>query len=500
VPWSEGDDNDPATTVQARVERLHQMLSTDPTTARPQIDAHLLAYHVSPRWPSPMLVLRREDTFHYHNLPDLSRFLRESVVSSHWSGSLVALFMSPFCLQVKRHVTRRAPATASTAQRCALLNLLHGLLLGLYPFNMQHATFDQRVRLAGRIRALLCSSPELQTRFLFEHEHLMTFAVAEYLANVLADFYPVECQLLVRSPQARYNVNQVCEAFRSAAMALGSPSWEQLDDLAKQQFPALQRQLKACNAKLGHCATPCVRIPTSVLATLAHQDFFSDVLMAMPLVPVAPCNMIAQINLLRPDLSFAEMQAVECFWNNVLIYPLPNLLREMQQERLAANGSCRRLQDAFTHLHVCLPCALATKTSILQQKFAFHCFSKEVDASRRVLCSSCSKPATKISLLGRLLRIRDTSYLLCPHCLRVTVWAGSLDRCAHCRPPPALAASLAQCAACNNKAVDVVHKVLDLQRLRLVPIPVCSRHAKHCILSHSTVYDIKMLVRDLHQH
>jgi len=496
VPWSEGQHNDP--TIEACVQRLHQMLATDPAQVRAQIDAHLLAYHVSNTRPSRLLVLRREDTFHYHNLPDLTRFLRDSISSSNWSNNLLAMFMAPFCLQVKRHVNRRIPEQAPTAHRCALINLLHGLLLGLYPFNLQHATFKQRTWVAGQMRAVLCSGAAEQMKFIFKHEALIVFAMAEYLTNILPDFCPVEYQLLIRSPQARYSLNQVCETFRAAAMALNPESrwWDELQSIAVQQLPLLLRQLKAGNFKLGHCAIPYQRIPSQTLATLASDDFINT-LMAMPLVPVASCNMIAQISLVRPDLTFAQLQAVECFWNNVFIYPLPSLMLDMQQTKLTASGCCSLLQHAFTHVHICLPCALTTKTSALNQKFAFN--SLATAGEKSMLCSMCSKPATCINLLGRLLRIRDTNYLMCPYCLRATIWTGSFDRCARCRPV-AKPISLSQCAACDNKAIDVISKVLDIEHLRLVQIPVCGRHAKRCIMSKSTVYDVKMLVRDLHQH
>ena len=496
VPWSEGDD-DP--TIQARVERLQQMMATNPSLARPQIDAHLLAYHMSSDTPSKLLVLRREDTYHYHNLPDLTRFLRQSVAASCWSGSLVAMFMAPFCLQVKRHVNRRIPTQAPTSHRCALINLLHGLLLGLYPFNLQHATFAQRVRVAGQVRALLCSGAAEQMQFLFQHEALMVFAMVEYLANVLSDFCPVECRMLVRTPQARCSLNQLCETFRIAVMATSIDSnaewWHELNMLAARQLPMLLRQLKTFNFKLGHASAPYQRIPSSIMSTLAREEFIK-MLMDMPLMPVTSCNMIAQIRLVRPELTFAELQAVECFWNNIVIYPLPVLMLDMQQTLLAAKGSCARTQQAFIHVHICLPCALSTKNSALTQKFAFNSI---YPGPKSILCSQCSRPATRINLFGRLLRVRDTSYHLCPYCLRSAVWTGSFDRCPRCRPVAKLI-SLNQCAACDNKAVDIIQKVLDVENLRLVPIPVCGRHAKRCIMSRSTVYDVKMLVRDLHQH
>jgi hypothetical protein len=386
-----------------------------------------------------------------------------------------------------------------TAARAALLNLLHGLLLGLYPYNLRQMTFAHRVRVAGAVRALLTGTPSEQRAFIAAHESLLTFAMIEYLANVVPDFCPVEEALLIRSVQCRYSLNQVCEAWRLAAMdriptrrgGADAPMWTALDDLASSHLPVLLRQLKANNHKACKRPKP-PRLSPALWAVIADNSFF-DRLMAMPHIPITPCNMIAQVRAVAPSMPFEQLQAVEFFWNAVFVCQLPANILAQQEEALTRIGSCAILQRSYTLAHVCLRCALRSKTTIADQKFAHNC------VTRALLCAACSRPVTAIHLLGRLLRIKDTSYFLCPSCLRLTVWdgVGNFTSCSRCRapPPPPRAATL--CHACDHKAVYAVRGVLDTNRLEVVSLPLCSRHAKSCVLSRSTVYDLPMLERDL---
>jgi hypothetical protein len=41
-------------------------------------------------------------------------------------------------------------------------------------------------------------------------------------------------------------------------------------------------------------------------------------------------------------------------------------------------------------------------------------------------CTSCKAPGTvaKVNMLGRILRIIDTSYYMCPWCLQINAWRG----------------------------------------------------------------------------
>jgi len=185
---------------------LHGLLKTDCGAARARIDAHLLACWVSAKSPDPWLVLARSDTFHYHNLPDLSPYLRQALSSGDWSSNVVCSFMAVYCLQLKKQ--KRVFQSTALGERAALSNILHCLLLGLCPYNTSCMDFRQRVLITGELREVLVSDRQLE--FILENDSLIQFAVVEYLANVLPDFLPVEDALLVRGVQSRFSVNQVC--------------------------------------------------------------------------------------------------------------------------------------------------------------------------------------------------------------------------------------------------------------------------------------------------
>jgi len=468
---------------------LHDTLSSG--SSRAQIDAHLLAFYVDSKRPNPLLVLTKEDTYHYHALPDLMRFMRQSISFNDWTLSTVGVFMAPFCLQIKRQMNRHIPTQSTRCERAALVNLLHGLLLGLYPYNLKHMTFDHRVRIAGSIRRVMTSDALAQTQFILDNEQLLLFSMVEYLSNVIPDFCPVEEALLIRSMQCRYSINQICENFRSSAMdcIMGDSMWESLNSLAASQLPVLLRQLKLNNHKFCRRPYTCPRIPAPVWSTLTESF---DALLAMRHVPVTGCNMIAQVKITQPGLSFLELQAAEYFWNNVFVCSLPSNIAMGQMDALDAMGSCTVHQTSFTVMNVCLLCALRTKTSLLTQKFAYNCTTSMLQ------CSSCSRKATPVSMLGRVLRVKSSSYFLCTRCMKPTLWDGTstFHMCRQCIVPEK-PQNMALCAVCDHKAIDAVGNILDVASLKMVRVPLCSLHARACV--RSTVYDMLSLANDLHQ-
>jgi len=466
---------------------LHGKLSTDCGAARARIDAHLLACWVNPALPDPLLVLSRSDTYHYHNLPDLSKYLRQALSSGDWGSNIVTSFMAVYCLQLKKQ--KRCFKETSLVERAGLINLLHGLLLGLYPYNTRHLNFEQRVKVAGALRVALVSGAQLD--FILKNESLVQFAVVEYLANVLPDFFPVEDAMLVRGVQSRFSVNQVCENFRVLAMAAvqDTDMWSKLTELASLQLPALHRQLKVSNLKLVR-RQAAQRIPAFVWPILTSEGFY-DALLDLPVMPVTGSNMIAQIKLLFPDFDFAKLQAVEFLWSNVALSLLPQQTVDAQRKALRSHGSCQIYQRSLTTLHACLPCALRSKNSLLTQKFAYNC------ASDTLQCATCSRHTTPVHMLGRVLAVRDVSYYLCAGCLKPTVWKGDVSKCQGCEKKPERQ-DVSVCVACNKKAVEVIHKVIDLDTMRLAVTPLCFQHAKHCVVSRSTVYDTRSLMRELY--
>ena len=486
VPWSEGEGKP----IPEHVAQLHDALSSETASVRAQIDAHLLAFYVNKKNPNPLLVLTRHDTYHYHALPDLMRYMRRSIAYNDWTMTTVSVLMAPFCLQIKRQMNKHTPTRSTRSERVAIINLLHGLLLGLYPYNLRHMTFDHRVKIAGELHRVMTSDAAFQAQFIVDHEPLLLFAMIEYLSNVIPDFCPVEEQLLVRSVQCRYSLNQICETFRVSCMELilrpGRMQWGAINNLAIAQLPVLLRQLKINNHKFCRRPYVCPRIPPTVMSTLTECY---DTLMGMR--HVAGCNMIAQIKITEPTMSFHELQAVEYFWNNVFVTVLPANIIMQQMDALDRMGACSVHQASFTVLHVCLLCALRTKTSLLAQKFAFNC------ATSTLQCATCSRKATPIHMLGRVLRVKTNSYYMCTACLKPALWepGNSFHSCKNCTKQQQ-PQNMAFCAVCDHKAVDAAANVLHLETLKMVRVPLCALHARVCMSS--TVYDLRSLASDMH--
>lgn len=474
--------------VLRRLDVLHGVLCLQQGAARAAIDAHLLACYVSRTNPDPLLVLPRSLTYHYHNLPNLTHYMRAGLVSGDWGSDIVRSFMAVYCLQVKK--IKRSYVSTALVERTAMVNLLHGFLLGLYPYNTRHGTFDYRVFVAGSLHGIVTGDGVLA--FIEQNESLFQFAMIEYLSNVVPDFCPVEEVFLLRDAQYRFNVNQVCENYRSSALSIvesgGSNVWSGLNELASSMLHALYRQLKVSNLKLNR-RQDTQRVNLALVNEISNNGLF-DKIMDMSYMPVTSPNMINQIKLLCPDLSFRQLQAVEYFWEIVMVSNLPKNVLEMQLDVLQKFGSCELLQRSMQSIYVCLPCALKTKGSVLNQKFAFDCIHG------RMHCSACSKVVCPINLLGRVLFVKNVSYYLCCGCMQPVIWQGDLTACAACRKhePPKCTST---CVACKRKAVEVIHKVLDLDLMQITYTPLCYTHSKSSVLSHSTVYDLKSLMMEL---
>lgn len=457
---------------------------------RPLIDAHLLASAADPLSPPPLLVLDARDAFHYHNLPDLVPYLRRFLTSNAWEEDILGTLMSPFCLHINRTVKPHHLAPSTVLTRCAAINLLHGLLLGLYPFNVRQPGYDQRVQLVRWVRNDgLCAPPRSSAAFIQAHESLLELATIEYLANVVSDFCPVEQELLIKAPQCRFVINNLCDGFRSELMAEsgndGAPLLlSRLEERAAQVLSSVQRQLKLCNNR------PCKRTAVRAQSRRIDPDLLRAI-MAMPVIRTTSPNLVAQIQLLRPDLTFPQIQVVEFVWANLGIHALPDNLFRLQSEALERFGSCENLQSSLVTLHVCVLCAMAHKTCVLQHKCSYNC------ATRTFHCTGCGSLMQPVRMLGRVLRVRQACYTLCLTCLRPTRWdkVPMPERCHRCTTAPP--AEPRRCCACDSRNIASVRQIVDCERLQMVGMPLCHRHSRCCPATQSVVYDTKGFQEDM---
>jgi hypothetical protein len=474
--------------ISERLCALHEALPTHPG-ARPLIDAHLLASAMDQQSPCVDHVLDPANTYHYHNLPNLIPCLRRFLVDSAWESDLLGMLMSPFCLHINRTLRPHHLAPSTSLSQTAAINLLHGLLLGLYPYNVRQPGYVGRVRIAAWLRSALCSGGKERERFIGTHEALLGLAVIEYLSNVVCDFCPVEEALLIKSPSCRFLINHLCDAFRAelAAEDGDNTEWHKgLEARAAGVLASVLRQLKLCNRR------PCRRTVARAVTRKVPPALIETVL-SMPIITLGTeNNSVSQIKLLRPELTFAEIQLVEFVWASLSLRPLPASLYRLQREALDRRGSCELVQGALTSIHLCITCALGHKGCILQHECSYRCDTKALH------CKSCSGRMQPIRLIGRVLRVRQTNYCLCPTCLRPTRWESTpipltCRRCTQPAPP-----TPQRCSVCEGRNIALVREVIDCDRLEFAGVPLCHRHARCCLSARSSaVYDLRGFQADM---
>lgn len=455
IPWcGEGEE--------ISLSQLHRNLSTDNPGVRARIDSHLLGP-----------VLDRNDTFHYHNLPDLTRFFRNAITTGTWNDNMVSCIMQSTFVNQKKNKVCTGPNRLT--ERTALINTLHGLLLGLYPYNTKHMTWDHRAKIVKSLREAM-----LQKDFVQKNYCLIQLSVSEYLNNVIPDFCPVEEQLLERSNQLRFSINQQCEQFRvmSASIILDeSPFWTKLNNLAESCFSPIVRLLKTHQKKLvKSCTTSCKNF----------QKF--DTIMQFPRIMLSSTPM-AQLSLLYSYMSFEELQSIESIMGCINISMLPKDVVEKHTKLLENTGGCSIYQKSKSHLHVCFPCAMRYKSKLDAQKFAYNCKSEMVQ------CSTCSAESICVNMIGRVLTVKGVSYYLCTGCLKLCTWKDCIDLCSACKP--STSQKMDVCIACTKRTYEIFRQVIDIDCLQIVDIPLCFKHSKNFAQCHNMVFDMYTFMKQL---
>jgi hypothetical protein len=240
-----------------------------------------------------MCVLYESQVPSIFKLPDIIYILRQRLVQGSWTNAMqetVCRYSIPG-MQKSRWVSRSRKGSTAAEGSSAVppapsvddaddplagvyIHILLGLLLGLYPRCSKRPGFVMRVRIVRTIRALLCSSIQVQTAFITRHVSLVRLAMVEYFANVLELYCPVEFMLLQKHVDVDAYVNlcrSSCDIFRvnnlsedllhtasgAAAERTDETSnkpldWERLDQLAYKTTDKIIRSTRVETKLVNH--------------------------------------------------------------------------------------------------------------------------------------------------------------------------------------------------------------------------------------------------------
>lgn len=462
--------------VLERIDYLHSRLRDD-YSARGLLDCHLLALCYSERAPPHWMVLDYSDTFHYFNLPDLMFIIRSTFMGLCPSTCLQKLFNMFLCGKRYRRLLNTNNNMCQLTS--AIVNTLHGLLLGLYPFNERRMDLQKRAWLAGTLRAVLTDGDH--SDFTNKHQYLMCLSLMEYIVNAVEDFCPVEWALLGISASAKSQCLASFEAFREATVALAVGEvdfWSKLEADAQGIVSSL--------VKFFRGASFYQHRPKSVLAS-SHTRHLS---LAMETRVIQNSSSIfGQLRAAIPNIDFYAAESLEEIWTTVYIRCLPAYTTMKQMSALERiGGMCWFLEQQLHTFPLCLLCALTRRTDVLKSLFRYDC----VDGG--LVCNECMNltHVVNVNLLGRVLYVRDKAIVLCERCLRPKCW----DATCSCELEDASSAN--GCCVCQNSNVFSSKDVIDIDAMRMQSVGFCYKHSLSCIVSDATVYDLKTLEKEVH--
>lgn len=126
--------------------------------------------------------------------------------SMYLAGSWITTYILPECIPCMQHLCRKnnkgTPLSTLKPTRKeidAVITLLYGTFLKLYPRGHKTPTFQARVLICRRIFQLLNSPHEIKSEFVEMHPNLIRLCTMEYCSNVIPDFMPSEMHALKRN-------------------------------------------------------------------------------------------------------------------------------------------------------------------------------------------------------------------------------------------------------------------------------------------------------------
>ena len=461
-----------AGSVADQIAALHGKINED-VSVRAYLDCYLLALVYDPVSPRAWMVLDYDDTFHYWNLPDLCPVIRATLMGLCPCLHLQKLFNMFLCGKRYRRLVNTADTTVQLS--AAVINTLHGLLLGLYPFNERRLELAQRAAIAGRLRQAM--STRTHVEMIASHPCLMCLSLIEYVVNVVEDFCPVEWGMIGLVQGGRSQCLAACEAFRENAVVAAVESaefWGRLEQDAVGVVAALGKYFKGAHFYQHHHRSAAPSASAHLAMAISSRVIQNT------------ASVFGQLKAAYPHITFKQAEALEEIWTTVYVRRLPAHTTMCQMEALDKTTMCAFREKEMHTFPVCLACCLR-KVDVLKCLFRYDCVSCEL------ICNECmhSRYVVHVNMLGRVLYVRDRVLILCDRCLRPRYW----DQQCECHV--AEAASVPRCFMCDNHNVFSSKDVVDVRNIRMVTVSFCYKHTIGCITSESTVYDMKGLEREV---
>jgi hypothetical protein len=406
------------------VRALHKLarngtLTTD--AAERQLNTYLLTAVVRHKTPRNLL-LPLPDTPHPGILPDIGHVMHRVMARDPIQCCLSSVIEQ--CIPSLRHTTR---VIAYTDSQDVLMNIIMGMLLGLYQDSTKKPGFRVRALIYAKLHYLLTSTREEQTVFCKKHEAVIILACMEYIARVVPIHMPAQAQMLTHKdcPTAAFyrRIPGLCDELRQSLdenYANIGNNWEFIHEICTSKVSKVSRLKRVATASVHKEIAPW-NSSTGFQSDCPSMKATIDGYLAIPQLHTSSLDefRLLSIGLHLNPLILQQIQT------EIQIHPLPKNLLEIQSVSLQELASANQ-RKAFlrTRRYICAHCLLSQTTKSCPMA------TLRLDTlMQRLVCATCLKPdLVCINLLGRILSFRKQQYYLCPQCMTVQQYKASEDQ------------------------------------------------------------------------
>lgn len=433
-------------------------------------------------------VIHDTDVFGVHMLPDIGKDIRDVLSESGEPHRSFIRNMIEYSMPFIKHNRVVFPAVHEMS-RCILRDLIRVMLascLGIYPKSQRIPLWTVRLQIFHDIYQLLHEDNHTKLYSFCEiHQSLMRISFLEFFVFFSRVNTPAEFKLMQQKYRDEQSLNVVfdniefvMDSFRQSVLH-STCSWKEIADAAYVAMERCSRVHKGRSARIipKHCKH------------LTRQHYSDEDLHNALSTRRFSSTYYAMRAKIAPELSYEKLQRISEIHASVQIFDLPRSLALQQKTGIESFVNNQGICSLFPFtLYICLRC-----------RNTRHHTRMRLSSDGVICCDHCrqTKYILSVNAIGRLIRIDNNKYYLCPFCLNVHLWKGTGCEFLCCSQSQKLVPSKpqTQCKICHRTFRDIeTFSVLDDHLGVKTNVPLCRFHypAEH---THNTIHNIAALRR-----
>lgn len=449
-----------------------------------------------------LLRSRREHTIHRETLPDLGNFIRSIVFFSgdrpcepHISNTPINCCIYEALPNIKRtkqvkHKLKCDKMDQEMQNTSAIISVLLGTLLALYPECAKIPSFASRCDIVAMLRQVQCLTQQEKLKFLDQIPSLMKLCFMEYVSWFIRSYMPVELEIIQKSattPNFLRTCPNVCDMFRQEMIQMQTLNFAQIDKLAAQAIERCTRQCKFKMQRHVYTKDNTLHYPTTIdkasfqkSITLLQPSTYQRVIKRYKARMSAPLDTTKELHIFyASEKDHTSIMYASILQQQLQIVKLPENIGRQQLDTIYKHyGHCMLLQDAVRSFYVCATCVLQGRMQAPKFRMLL--------SSNTLQCNLCKNDYSvfKIDMVGVVVYFAGKAIVMCPQCGNTTMNHGTgttlSGGCLSCRKntkaDAAQPAVRKVCFVCHSHSVFASLRLLNSEHMHFEQVLLCSKH------------------------